>query len=58
MANSVDTDEMAHHELSHLGLQRYRYWSVGMKGLTFFGKPTQEQNIQIKTQTELSNLFS
>ena len=37
MANSVDPDEMAHYEPSHLDLhclQRCLYWSVEMKGLT------------------------
>ena len=37
MANSVDTDEMAHYEPSHLDLhclQRYLYWSSVTKGLT------------------------
>ena len=36
MANSVYPDEMAHHEPSHLDLhclQRYLFWSAGMKGL-------------------------
>ena len=36
MANSVDPDETAHYEPSHQDihcLHRYRYWSVGMKGL-------------------------
>ena len=36
MANSVDLDETAHYEQSHLDVlcsQRYQYWSVGMKGL-------------------------
>ena len=35
MANSVDPDEMASNEPSHLDLhclQRYLYWSAGMKG--------------------------
>ena len=35
MANSVDFDEMARNEPSHLDLhwlQRYLYWSAGMKG--------------------------
>ena len=34
MANSVDPDEMAHYELSHLDLDclhRYLYWSTGLK---------------------------
>ena len=34
MANSVDPDETARNEPSHLDLyclQRYLYWSVGMK---------------------------
>ena len=34
MANSVDPDEMAHYEPSHLDLhclQRYLCWSAGMK---------------------------
>ena len=39
MANSVDPDETAHYELSHLALHclhryLYMYWSVGMKRLT------------------------
>ena len=36
MANSVDPDETARYEPSHLDLhclQRYLYWSAGMKGL-------------------------
>ena len=36
MVNSVDPDEMAHNEPSHLGLnclQKYLYWSTGLKGL-------------------------
>ena len=36
MANSVDPDEIALYELSHLDLhclQRRLYWSAGMKGL-------------------------
>ena len=36
IANSVDPDETAHYEPSHLDLhclQRYLYWSVEMKGL-------------------------
>ena len=35
MANSVDPDETAHYELTHLDLhclQRYLVWSVGLKG--------------------------
>ena len=34
MANSVDPDEMAHYEPSHLDLhclQKYLYWSIVMK---------------------------
>ena len=37
MANNVDPDEMAYYGQSHLDLhclQRYQYWSVGMKALT------------------------
>ena len=37
MANSVDPDETARYEPSHLDLrclQRYLYWSVGMNGLS------------------------
>ena len=36
MANSVDPDETAHYEPSHLDLhclQKYLYWSAGMKAL-------------------------
>ena len=36
MANNVDPDETVHYKPSHLDphcLQRYPYWSVGMKGL-------------------------
>ena len=36
MVNSVDPDEMAPYEPSHLDLhclQRYLYWSAGMEGL-------------------------
>ena len=36
MANSVDPDETARYEPSHLGLQclqKYLYWSAGMKGM-------------------------
>ena len=47
MENSVDPDDTAHYELSHLDLhclQRGLYWSVGMKGLkgidTFSGETT------------------
>ena len=39
MANSVDPDEMAHYKPSRLGLhclQKYQYWSVGMKRLNAF----------------------
>ena len=39
MANSADPDEMASYKPSHLDLhclQRYVYWSVGMKGLKHF----------------------
>ena len=42
MANSVDPDETARYELSHLDLhcfQSYLYWSVGMKGLTLGLRP-------------------
>ena len=41
MANSVDPDETAHYEPSHLDLhylQRYLCWSVGMKGLNIHGQ--------------------
>ena len=44
MANSVDSDERAHHEPSHLFvhcLQKYLSWSTGLKGLNitlFSGK--------------------
>ena len=34
MTNSLDPDEMAHYEPSHLDLhclQRYLFWSVGLK---------------------------
>ena len=44
MANSVDLDETAHYELSHLDphcLQRYLFWSAGMKRLT---KPNKNKN--------------
>ena len=37
MENSVDPDETACYEWSHLDLhclQKYLYWSAGMKGLT------------------------
>ena len=37
LANSVDPDEMAHDELSHLDLyclHTYLYWPTGLKGLT------------------------
>ena len=37
MTNSVDPDETAHDEPSHLdlhGLQKYLYWSAGMEGLS------------------------
>ena len=40
MTNSVDHDETAHYELSYLDLhclQRYMYWSAGMKGFNSFG---------------------
>ena len=36
MANRVDPDETAHYKLSHLELpclQRYRFWSTGLKEL-------------------------
>ena len=36
MANSVDPDEMARYESSHLDLHclyRYWFWSAGLKGL-------------------------
>ena len=36
IANSVDPDETARYEPSHLDLhclQRYLYWSAGLKGL-------------------------
>ena len=36
MANSVESDEMAHNEPSHLDLHclpKYLLWSAGMKGL-------------------------
>ena len=39
LANSVDPDEMAHYEPSHLNLhyfQRHLYWSTGIKGLKYF----------------------
>ena len=38
MANSVDPDETARYESSHLDLhclQRYLYWSAGIKELHF-----------------------
>ena len=38
MVNSVDTDEMAHYEPSHLDLHcyhRYLFWSTGLKGLNY-----------------------
>ena len=37
MANSVDPDETAYDEMSHLDLHclhRYLFWSAGLKGLT------------------------
>ena len=40
MTNSVDPDEMAHYEPSHLDLHclhRYLFWSTGLKGLKFSG---------------------
>ena len=42
MANSVDTDEMAHYEPFHQDLHclhRYLFWSARLKGLnsTFYG---------------------
>ena len=39
MADSVDSDEMAHYELSHLDLhclQRYLCWSAEMKRLLYY----------------------
>ena len=39
MTNSVDPDEMAHHEPSHQDLhylQRYLVWSSGLQGLILF----------------------
>ena len=44
MANSVDLDETARHESSHLDLhclQKYLYWTAGMKGLTSIHYPIQ-----------------
>ena len=41
MANSIDPDETGRNEPSHLGLhclQRYMFWSVGMKGFKKKGK--------------------
>ena len=38
MANSVDPDETAHYEPSHLDLnclQSHQYWSVGVKGFIY-----------------------
>ena len=40
MANSVDPEETDHYEPSHLDLhclQKYLYWSSGLKGLKQFG---------------------
>ena len=34
MANSVDPDETAHYEQSHLNLHYLLYWPVGMEGLS------------------------
>ena len=39
MANSVDPDETAHYEPSHLDLhclQKYLYWSIGMKEVNIY----------------------
>ena len=39
MANSVDPDEMAHYEPSHLDLhclQRQLIWSAGLEGLIYY----------------------
>ena len=39
IANKVDPDERARYKPSHLDLyclQRYLYWSVGMKGLWYY----------------------
>ena len=39
MPNSVTSNEMAHYEPSYLDLhclQRYLFWSAGMKGWLFF----------------------
>ena len=36
LANSVDPDEMVHYEQSYLELhclQKYKFWSTGLKGL-------------------------
>ena len=33
MANSVNPDETAHYEPSHLAVFAKRFWSVGLKGL-------------------------
>ena len=41
MANSVDPDEMAHYEPSHLDLycvQKYLSKSAGLKGLNYMSK--------------------
>ena len=38
LINSVDPDETAHFEPSHLDLHclhKYLYWSIGLKGLIF-----------------------
>ena len=37
MANNVDPDEKACYDTSHMALhclQKYRFWSAGLKGLT------------------------
>ena len=47
MANSVDTDEMALYEPSHLDLHylhRYLFWSARLKGLIFQGLPLAEKS--------------
>ena len=56
-ANSVDSDEMAHYEPSRLDLhclQKYLFWSAGLKGLidysvyvTLNGRYPGKQKIQI-----------
>ena len=43
MANSVDPDETAHNELSHLDLHCFQsclYWSVGIEGIIIIIWPT------------------